>query len=99
VESHGIDVTNIDKATEWFEVLHTHERAQTAMMTLAGGKATGGRAEAHPHSDQVLLVLEGELDGEVGPDRLRLRKGDVIVIPGRCEASIRQPGRQISRDL
>jgi mannose-6-phosphate isomerase-like protein (cupin superfamily) len=50
------------------------------MMTLASGAATGERAEAHKNSDQVLLVLEGELSGEVGDERPQLRKGDVIVI-------------------
>lgn len=51
------------------------------MMTLAPGAASGSRAEGHEHSDQVLLMLEGELAGEVGSERATLRKGDVLVIP------------------
>ncbi len=51
------------------------------MMTLQAGDETGNKAEAHEKSDQVLLVLEGELKGEVGHDRPTLKKGDVIVIP------------------
>jgi uncharacterized cupin superfamily protein len=51
------------------------------MMTLQPGDATGDKAEAHKNSDQVLLVLEGELSGEVGEDRPRLNRGDVVVIP------------------
>jgi mannose-6-phosphate isomerase-like protein (cupin superfamily) len=74
-------IRNIGEAKEWFEVLQTDERSQTAMMTLKPSDATGEKAEAHENSDQVLLVLEGELDGEVGDDRPHLRKGDVIVIP------------------
>jgi mannose-6-phosphate isomerase-like protein (cupin superfamily) len=74
-------VTNISEAKEWFEVLQTGERSQTAMMTLAPGDATGDKAEAHEKSDQVLLMLEGELTGEVGDERPRLKKGDVIIIP------------------
>ncbi len=42
-----MDVTNIDKAKDWFEVLQTSERSQTAMMTLAPGDSTGDKAEAH----------------------------------------------------
>ena len=51
------------------------------MMTLEPGKATGVKPEAHEKSDQVLLILEGELAGEVGFDRPLLKKGDVVVIP------------------
>ena len=51
------------------------------MMTLAPGDATGDKAEAHEKSDQVLLMLEGELTGEVGDERPHLKKGDVIIIP------------------
>jgi len=76
-----MDVTNIDKAKNWFEVLQTSERSQTAMMTLAPGDSTGDKAEAHEKSDQVLLMLDGELTGEVGDEHPTLKKGDVIIIP------------------
>src|ERR1700730_10044382 len=72
---------NIEQAREWFEVLQTTERCQTAMMTLKPGKATGETAEAHEKSDQGLLVLDGELNGEVGHECPKLKKGDVLVIP------------------
>jgi len=75
-----MEQANIERAEEWFEVLQTTKRTQTAMMTLAPGEATGDKAEAHPKSDQVLLVLEGELEGEVGDERSRVKKGDVIII-------------------
>lgn len=74
-------LTNIGKATGWFEVLQTSERAQTAMMTLAPGQSTADQAEAHASSDQVLLMLAGELSGEVGSERPQLKKGDVLIIP------------------
>ena len=44
------------------------------------GDASGEKAEARERSDQVLLLLEGELIGEVGDQRSRLQRGDVIVI-------------------
>ena|SRR5436853_3682584 len=75
-----MNVTNIGRATGWFEVLQTTERSQTAIMTLEPGAASGEQAEAHEKSDQVLLMLEGELIGEVGEERPRLTKGDVILI-------------------
>ena len=76
-----MELTNINKATEWFEVLQTTKRAQAAMMTLPPGKATGEKTGAHKKSDQVLLMLAGELSGEVGADTATLKKDDVIVIP------------------
>jgi mannose-6-phosphate isomerase-like protein (cupin superfamily) len=75
-----MDIANIRQATEWFEILQTHKRSQTAIMTLEPGKATGSKAEAHEKSDQVLLLLEGELRGELGEKECRLKQGDVIII-------------------
>ncbi len=74
-------IINIGKAREWFEVLQTSERSQAAMMTLAPGDTTGARAEAHEKSDQVLLMLDGELTGEVGDQHSNSKKGDMIIIP------------------
>jgi mannose-6-phosphate isomerase-like protein (cupin superfamily) len=76
-----MDIVNIGKARKWFEVLQTSERSRTATMTLASGDATGARAEAHEETDQVLLMLDGELTGEVGDQRPSLKKGDVIIVP------------------
>lgn len=76
-----MNVSNIDKVEAWFEVLQTSERSQTAVMTFAPGKSSGEKAEAHDDSDQVLLILEGELTGEVGNEHQSLNKGDVIMIP------------------
>ena len=76
-----MNVTNISDAKDWFEVSQTGERSQTALMTLAPGDATGDKAEAHEKSDQVLLILKGELTGDVGDQRPHLKKGDVLIIP------------------
>ena len=76
-----MDVKNIRDATDWFEVLQTSKRTQTAMMTLKPGKSSGSEPEGHKKSDQVLLVLKGEVVGEIADETVRLREGDVIVIP------------------
>ncbi|HSH37422.1 MAG TPA: hypothetical protein VK993_01440 [Chthoniobacterales bacterium] len=47
------------QATEWFEVLQTSDRTQTAMTTLAPGQASGSDAEGHEQSDRLLLLLDG----------------------------------------
>ena len=89
-----MDLRNIDDAEEWFEVLQTSRRTQTAMMTLAPGDSTGRKAEAHEKSDQVLLMLSGALTGNVGGETVRLEKGDVLVIPEGTTHRFRNPGRR-----
>jgi mannose-6-phosphate isomerase-like protein (cupin superfamily) len=76
-----MDLRNISEARKWFEVLQTSKRSQTAMMRLAPGDSTGEKAEAHKKSDQVLLMLEGKLSGNVGKKKIRLKTGDVLLIP------------------
>jgi len=78
-----MDVKNIRDATDWFEVLQTGKRTQTAMMTLKPGKSSGSEPEGHKNSDQVLLVLRGEVEGEVADETVTLHEGDVIIIPAR----------------
>jgi mannose-6-phosphate isomerase-like protein (cupin superfamily) len=89
-----MELSNIKEATEWFEVLQTSKRSQTAMMTLAPGKASGRKAEAHKKSDQVLLMLSGNLSGKVGGKRVRLEKGDVLLIPAGTPHRFTNPGRK-----
>jgi mannose-6-phosphate isomerase-like protein (cupin superfamily) len=76
-----MNLANIQEATEWFEILQTGKRSQTAMMTLASGASTGKKAEAHKKSDQILLVLRGKLAGVVDQEKVFLKKGDVLLIP------------------
>jgi len=72
---------NIREASDWFEVLQTTKRTQTAVMTLKPGKSSGSEPEGHKDSDQVLLVLKGEVEGEIAGETRTFREGDVIVIP------------------
>jgi mannose-6-phosphate isomerase-like protein (cupin superfamily) len=72
---------NIREAKGFFEVLQTTKHTQTAMMTLQPGKSSGSKPEGHKQSDQVLLVLEGEVEGQIGDDTISMKKGDVVVIP------------------
>jgi mannose-6-phosphate isomerase-like protein (cupin superfamily) len=89
-----MQLSNINDATEWFEVLQTSKQSQTAMMTLAPGQATGEKAEAHKKSDQVLLMLSGKLSGEVGRKRVRLANGDVLIIPAGMPHRFNNPGKK-----
>ena len=89
-----MDLANTKDAAEWFEVLQTSKRTQTAVMTLGPGKKTGRQAEAHEKSDQVLLMLSGKLSGVVGPEEVELKKGDVLLIRAGTPHRFRNPGQQ-----
>jgi mannose-6-phosphate isomerase-like protein (cupin superfamily) len=73
--------TNLHAAQEWFEVLQTTDRSQTAVMNLAPGDSSGDDPESHPGSDQILLVVEGEVMAEIAEEKAKLRKGDVGIVP------------------
>jgi mannose-6-phosphate isomerase-like protein (cupin superfamily) len=89
-----MDLANIKDATEWFEVLQTSKRTQTAMMTLAPGEKSGRKAEAHEKSDQVLPMVSGKLSGTVGRETVNLRKGDVLLIRAGTPHRFENPGRR-----
>ena len=75
-------------------MLRTTERSQTAVMRLDPGQASGDDAESHEGSDQVLLVLDGEVMAEVGEEKARLRKGDVVIVPADVPHRFRNEGAQ-----
>ncbi len=77
----SMNIVNIHESAEEFHLLETTGRTQTATMQLAPGAATSDKAEFHPHSDQVVLVLEGELVAEVGEERATLQRGQCVIVP------------------
>jgi mannose-6-phosphate isomerase-like protein (cupin superfamily) len=76
-----MNIKNIKEVEDWFQVLQTGKESQTAIMTLEPGQSSGDKAEAHKQSDQVLLVLQGEVYAEVGSQKETMKQGDVIIIP------------------
>jgi mannose-6-phosphate isomerase-like protein (cupin superfamily) len=77
--------SNIFRKTKWFEVLQTSKRSQIAVMKLGPGQSTGERPEAHKNSDQVLLVVEGQLSSEIDGRRSLMKPGDFVSIPPRTK--------------
>jgi mannose-6-phosphate isomerase-like protein (cupin superfamily) len=88
-------VKNIRNAKEWFSVLQTEKRTQTAVMTLKAGQSSGDEPEAHQNSTQVLLVLKGEVLAELEGKRKTLSEGDVIVIPARVKHKFTNEARSV----
>jgi mannose-6-phosphate isomerase-like protein (cupin superfamily) len=76
-----MNVANVANATSWFQVLQTTEKSQTAVMVLTPGKHSSEEMNVHAHSDQVLLLLEGELVAEVGGKKTTMRQGDSCIVP------------------
>jgi len=72
---------NTNDAKRSFDVLQTSDGSQTAIMALDPGESSGQKANEHPQSEQILLVLEGEVTAEIGDETARLRKGDVVIVP------------------
>jgi mannose-6-phosphate isomerase-like protein (cupin superfamily) len=90
----SIKVYNIHRASAWFEVLHTTDRSQTAVMALKPGASTGDRPEAHEDSQQVLLLIEGELSAELDEERQILTAGDVVVIQPKVRHKFTNIGKR-----
>ena len=74
-------IANIHDATAWFQVLQTTERSQTALMTLTPGKQSSEETNVHKKSDQVILILEGEVHAEIADEKRLLRSGDTCIVP------------------
>jgi mannose-6-phosphate isomerase-like protein (cupin superfamily) len=76
---------NIFRKTKWFEVLKTTKRSQVAVMKLEPGQSTGEEPEDHKNSDQVLLVIEGQVAAEIDGKRSLMNVGDFVIIPPRAK--------------
>jgi len=80
-----MNIKNLREADDWFSVLQTSGKTQTALMTLKPGQSSGEEPEAHEKSEQVLLVLEGEVVAEIEGERKTMKTRDVVIIPpGTC---------------
>lgn len=82
-------IRKIDESPEAFHLLERTCRAQTASISLRCGEVTSDDFNAHPHSDQIVLVLEGEILAEVGGEREVLRSRESIIIPAGVKHRLR----------
>ena len=63
------------------------------MMTLEPGNASSEKMNTHQMSAQVLLVLEGELQAEVGGEIHAMKQGDVCIVPAGTAHRFLNPGK------
>jgi mannose-6-phosphate isomerase-like protein (cupin superfamily) len=76
-----MNVANINKMKHWFQVLDTTDRSQSAVMTLSAGGHSSEEMNVHQNSDQVLLVVEGEVEADIAGEKKALSKGDTCIVP------------------
>jgi mannose-6-phosphate isomerase-like protein (cupin superfamily) len=89
----SIKIHNLHRASSWFEVLHTTDRIQTAVMTLKPGASTGDQPESHEDSQQVLLLIEGELLAEFDEEHQNLKNGDIVIVPPKLKHKFTNKGK------
>ncbi len=49
-------------------------------MTLAPGESSGPQENEHPRSEQVLYLVEGELQAELGDRTFTMKAGDSVIV-------------------
>ena len=76
-----MNLSNINQAKEWFQVLQTTDHSQAAVMRLGPGEATGKNADSHEYSEQLLLLIQGVLAAEIGSEHFTMKTGDMVIIP------------------
>jgi mannose-6-phosphate isomerase-like protein (cupin superfamily) len=87
-----MNINDIHESSEDFHILETTGRTQTATITLKSGEATSEELNSHPHSDQTIVVMDGELEAEVGGEHATLRTGQSVIIPAGVKHRLRNSG-------
>jgi|GEM_PF-633216 len=87
-------LTHIFQAGTGFKVLETTERSQTGLLTLESGESSSETPSTHAESDQVLVLLEGELTAEIGEESAGMKKGDAVLVPARTPHKFTNSGRE-----
>jgi quercetin dioxygenase-like cupin family protein len=91
-----MNIANIDESKESFHLLETTGRTQTATIRLKPGEATSEELNSHPHSDQTVLVLEGEFSAEVGGEVQTLRPGQSLIIPAATKHRLKNESSRLA---
>lgn len=88
-----MEIENVFRAAADFEILQTTGRIQAGTVALEPGGETSSDLNAHSSSEQVLLVLEGEMRAQVGEEAHTLAKGDFVIVPRATPHKFSNPGR------
>ncbi len=86
-------LTRIFAAGTGFRVLETTDLSQTGLLTLELGEASSDKPSVHQKSDQVLIVLEGEVTAKIGDEEAVMSTGDAVTVPARTPHTFTNTGR------
>lgn len=86
-------LTHIFQAGTGFQVLETTERSQTGLLTLEAGESSSDKPSTHAESDQVLVVLQGEVTAEIGGESAVMKNGDAVVVSAKTPHKFTNTGR------
>ncbi len=87
-------LTHVFEAGTGFKVLETTERSQTGLLTLEAGEASSDQPSMHEKSDQVLVVLEGEVTAKIGEESAQLKRGDAVTVPAKTPHTFTNHGQE-----
>ena len=87
-------LTHIFTAGSGFKVLETTERSQTGLLTLDQGEASSDDPSVHQDSDQVLVVLQGEVTAEIADESALMKVGDAVVVPAKTPHKFINKGQE-----
>lgn len=76
-----MNIRNIGQVRDWFDVLQTTKRTQTAVMTLKPVNRQAANPRVTRRAIKFCLCWKGKLKAASMARRLACAKGDVIVIP------------------
>lgn len=91
--TYSMKLTHIFQAGSGFRVLETTERTQTGLLTLEAGESSSDRPSVHPESDQVLVLLQGELTAEIGGENAVMKTADAVLVPAKTPHKFTNTGR------
>jgi mannose-6-phosphate isomerase-like protein (cupin superfamily) len=85
---------NILRRLAAFEPLMKSPEVQAAMMSLKPGTSSSDEVEnEHPHAEQWLYVVSGSGLAKVGRRSMRIKEGDLLLIPKKVPHRISNTGR------
>jgi mannose-6-phosphate isomerase-like protein (cupin superfamily) len=92
-------LTSLRTAQDWVEVLQSAEGSRTSVVNLSPGEASAEVPNGRPGSDQVLLVLDGEVIAEIEDEKARMQRGDVVIVPDGARRRFRNDTTAPARTL
>ncbi|SNB54418.1 Mannose-6-phosphate isomerase, cupin superfamily [Marinobacter sp. es.042] len=94
VRQTTLPIVEMAKENEEFrQVLWTGENTQLVLMAIPPGGEIGG--EVHEGHDQLLYFVEGNGEANIGETTVRVKAGDVSIVPSGVYHNFRNTGSEM----